>query len=131
MAALRTVLLVVDDDVDLANACARILKRAGFECLTAYDSPEALALFDSHRPALVLSDINLPTDDGFEITRRVRERAPTTPVILMTTHHSANAPQEAVHAGAAGYLRKPFANAELVAMVKSLLDGESDQKKEV
>ena len=123
--------MVVDDDVDLAAACARVLKRVGFECLTAYDSPEALTLFDSHRPALVLSDINLPTSDGFEIARQVRRKSPETPVILMTTYHSANAAEEASRAGAGGYLRKPFANAEMVAMVKSLLGGKRDQRKEV
>jgi DNA-binding response OmpR family regulator len=122
MTALRTVLLVVDDDVDLANACARVLKRAGFECLTTYDSPEALALFDSHRPALVLADINLPTGDGFDVARHVRERSPETPVVLMTTYHGANAPELALRAGAASYLRKPFSNAELIATVKSLLN---------
>jgi DNA-binding response OmpR family regulator len=78
-------------------------------------------LFDSRQPALVLSDINLPTSDGFEIACYVRRKSPGTPVILMTTHHNSNVPGQATRAGAAGYLRKPFSNAELTSTIKALL----------
>ena len=115
--------LIVDDETQVADTCARVLKRSGFDCLVAYDSPAALALFDSQQPALVLSDINLPTGDGFEIARYVRQKSPGTPVILMTTHHNSNVPVQATRAGAARYLRKPFSNAELTSTVRSLLDG--------
>lgn len=117
--------LIVDDETEVADTCARVLKRSGFECLVAYDSPEALALFDSRQPALVLSDINLPTGDGFEIARYVSGKSPGTPVILMTTHHNSNGRGQAARAGAAHYLRKPFSNAELISTVRSLLDGTS------
>ena len=114
--------LIVDDETDVADTCARVLKRSGFDCLVAYDSPEALALFDSRQPALVLSDINLPNGDGFEIARYVRGKSPGTPVILMTTHHNSNVRGHAARAGATHYLRKPFSNAELTSTIRSLLD---------
>lgn len=117
--------LIVDDETEVADTCARVLKRAGFDCLVAYDSSAALALFDSRQPALVLSDINLPTADGFEIARHVRRKSPGTPVILMTTHHNSSVPGHATRAGATRYLRKPFSNAELTSTVRSLLDGRS------
>ena len=113
--------LIVDDEKDLADTCARLLRRAGFECLVAYGFEEALSLFDSNRPALVLSDLTLPTGNGFEVARHVRKSAPDTRIVLMTAYHSANAEQEAVLAGADGYLRKPFQNAELIATIKSLI----------
>jgi DNA-binding response OmpR family regulator len=114
--------LIVDDDAEVAATCARVLTRAGFDCLVAYDSPAALALFDSRYPALVLSDINLPTGDGFEIMRYVHRKSPATPVILMTTHHNPSLPRQAARAGAASYLRKPFSNAELISNINSLLN---------
>jgi DNA-binding response OmpR family regulator len=120
-AAVPYTVLIVDDEAEVADTCARVLTRAGFDCLVAYDSPAALALIDSRQPALVLSDINLPTSNGFEIARYVRRKAPGTPVILMTTHHNSNVPRQAAHAGAAHYLRKPFSNAELLSTIKSLL----------
>ncbi len=119
-------ILIVDDETEVADTCARVLKRAGFDCLVAYDSPVAVSLFDARQPALVLSDINLPTSDGFEIARYVRHKSPGTPVILMTTHHNASAPMQATRAGAARYLRKPFSNAELTSTIKSLLDPNPD-----
>lgn len=113
--------LIVDDEADVADTCARVLKRAGFDCLVAYDSLGALSLFDSRQPALVLSDINLPAADGYEIARYVHKMSPDTPVILMTTHHNMNVPKEAARAGASHYLRKPFSNSELVTTIRSLL----------
>jgi DNA-binding response OmpR family regulator len=121
-AAVPYTVLIVDDEAEVADTCARVLTRAGFDCLVAYDSPAALALFDSLQPALVLSDINLPTSDGFEIARYVRRKSPSTPVTLMTTHHNSNVPGQAVRAGASHYLRKPFSNAELISTIKSLLN---------
>jgi DNA-binding response OmpR family regulator len=118
--------LIVDDEAEVADTCARVLTRAGFDCVVAYDTPAALALIDSRQPALVLSDINLPTSNGFEIARYVGRKAPGTPVILMTTHHNSNVPAQAARVGAAHYLPKPFSNAELVSTIKSLLNVESD-----
>jgi len=115
--------LIVDDETEVADTCARVLRRSGFDCLVAYDSPSAVALFDSRQPALVLSDINLRTGDGFEIARYVSRKSPGTPVILMTTHHHTKVSGQAARAGAARYLRKPFSNAELISTVRSLLDG--------
>ena len=113
--------LIIDDEPDLADTCARVLRAAGYECVIAEDSAPGLALFDSRRPALVLSDINLPTADGFEVARYVQRREPGVPVILMTAHHHSQVAALAESAGAARYLRKPFSNAELAAAVKTLI----------
>ncbi len=117
--------LIVDDEADLADTYARLLKAAGFECLVAYGIHDALSLFDSKHPALVVSDVTLPVGDGFEIARYVREKSPSTPVILMTAYHSLNAETQAQRAGADRYLRKPFPNAQLVSTVKSLMASQS------
>ncbi|HUA36201.1 MAG TPA: response regulator [Candidatus Binataceae bacterium] len=114
-------ILIVDDEVEVADSCARVLKRAGFNCILAHNGPAGIAAFDSARPALVLSDINLGVGDGFEIARHVRDTSPATPVILMTTHHSEAVSQQANRDGASRYLRKPFSNFDLVSMIKSLL----------
>ncbi len=120
------VLLIVDDEADLADTCARVLKKAGFDCIAAYDAAAALELFDATRPALVLSDINLPDGDGYQIARHVRDRSPLTPVILMTAHHNSQVADRAARAGAAYYLGKPFSNVALTAAVKSLLESTQD-----
>lgn len=113
-------ILIVEDEIDLAHTYARVLKQAGFDCLVAYDSGTAFSLFDSWQPALVLSDIALPTADGFEIARYVRQKSPGTPVILMTANHTPEMAENARQAGAALYLRKPFSNSELLSSITSL-----------
>lgn len=113
--------LIVDDEADLADTCARLLKGAGFNCVVAYRQEEALSLFESSRPNVVVSDITLPTGDGYEIARYVKAKSPGTPVILMTAYHSRSASDQAREAGAAGYLRKPFPNAELISTVQSVV----------
>ena len=118
-------ILVVDDEADLANTCARFLKGAGFECVVAYTIEDALTKFDATRPSLVLSDITLPNGDGFEIARYVRAKSPSTPVILMTGYLSANSAEQARRSGASDYLGKPFSNSQLLAVVRSLLDQKS------
>lgn len=117
-------ILIVDDESDFADTCARLLRGFGFTCLVAYDSAKALALFDLHQPSLVLSDITLPSSDGLEIADYVRQAAPEIPVILMTAYHTPDVARDAYAAGAAAYIRKPFPNAELVSTVKSLLGGD-------
>jgi CheY-like chemotaxis protein len=116
-------IIVVDDEMEMADTCARVLRCCGCKCLVAYDGATALALIDSERPALVVSDICLHTSDGFEIARYVRQKSPEIPVVLMTAYHTPDIARDAQAAGAAAYLRKPFPNADLIATVKSLLDG--------
>ncbi len=114
-------ILIVDDEADLADTCARLLRSVGYSCVVAYDIASAMALFDSDHPSLVLSDITLPVSDGFEIARYVRRKSPNTPVVLMTAYHTPQTASDAQAAGAAAYLSKPFANKELIATIKSLI----------
>lgn len=119
-------ILVVDDEADLADTCARLLRSMGYSCVVAYDVASAMGLFDSDHPSLIISDINLPVSDGFEMARYVRTRSPNTPVILMTAYHTPQSASDAQAAGASAYIRKPFTNKELVAMVQSLLGDKHD-----
>jgi CheY-like chemotaxis protein len=106
---LSQTVLIGDDEPEVAHTCARVLKKAGFECLIAHDSPDALALLDSGQPSLVLCDINLPTRDGFDVARQAHEKAPETPIILMTGNQGIDLPTKAAEVGAhpprsSGYL---------------------------
>ena len=120
-------ILIVDDDVEVAETCARVLKASGFSCAVVFDLASALSLFDMLRPALVLSDINLPLGDGYEIVRHVQKTSPGTPVIVMTGAGGPHARDRAMQAGAGAYLRKPFSNSELISNVRELIyrDGKS------
>ena len=110
--------LVVDDEPDMVENCARILKRAGHQCLTATDPQRALALVDSERPDLLLTDLKMPGMDGMEVLRRAHEVDPALPVILITAFASIESAVAAIKQGAFDYLPKNFSVDQLRVAVE-------------
>jgi CheY-like chemotaxis protein len=113
--------LVIDDEVELAETYARLLEHLGYSCEKAYDRPQAIELIDAAKPALVLTDLRLPGGDGFEIVKYVRQKWPDTPIIVMTAYGSDEAAETARDAGVFAYLRKPFSNMELAQTIHRAL----------
>jgi DNA-binding NtrC family response regulator len=116
MTALRV--LVVDDEPDMVENCARILKRSGYQCLTATDPHRALALVEAERPDLLLTDLKMPGMDGMELLRRARESDPALPVILITAFASIESAVTAIKDGAFDYLPKNFSVDQLRVAVE-------------
>ncbi|MGH7306017.1 MAG: sigma-54-dependent transcriptional regulator [Candidatus Rokuibacteriota bacterium] len=110
--------LVVDDEPDMVENCARILKRAGYECLTATDSHRALALVESERPDLLLTDLKMPGMDGMELLRRAREVDPALPVVVITAFATIESAVAAIKDGAVDYLPKNFSIDQLRVTVE-------------
>jgi DNA-binding NtrC family response regulator len=110
--------LVLDDEPDMVENCARILKRAGYQCLTATDPHRALALVDAERPDLLLTDLKMPGMDGMEVLRRAREMDPALPVILITAFASIESAVAAIKDGAFDYLPKNFSVDQLRVAVE-------------
>lgn len=106
-------ILLVDDEPELVATCARFLERLGHSCLSAYDGARAIELAAQQSPDLVVTDLQLPEHDGLEVTRRVREALPRTPVILITAYNRPTTAEAAFGAGASAYLPKPFSLADL------------------
>ncbi len=101
-------ILVVDDEPDMVENYARILKHAGYECLTTTDPVRALAIVESDRPDLVLTDLKMPGIDGIALLRRAHELDAALPVILVTAFATVESAVEAVKEGAFDYLPKNF-----------------------
>jgi DNA-binding response OmpR family regulator len=115
--------LVADDDPDLLEMVAFLLRRSDYRVVTAEDGAQALELALDRRPNLAVLDVKMPKLDGVEVLRKIRENASTSsiPAILV----SAGVEQEKIDAGlAAGaneYVKKPFSPRELMAVVEDLL----------
>src|SRR5437868_8848102 len=75
--------LVVDDDRDAADALALLLGLWGYQTLTAYDGPSALALYREHRPQVVLLNTAMPGMDGCEVARRLRRDHPSDGALIV------------------------------------------------
>jgi DNA-binding response OmpR family regulator len=116
--------LVVEDEIDLADAVARGLRREGYAVDVSYDGDDALDKLSINEYDVICLDLNLPGTDGIEVTRRLREerQGPTAPRVLMLT--ARDQPKDRViglDEGADDYLIKPFDFDELKARVRALL----------
>jgi len=102
-------ILVVDDDQSSRELLARILTSAGHRVTVLSDGREAVATLDAGDPPdLVVSDIRMAEMDGLQVIDAFRERAPETPVILVTAFGNIDGALEAIRRGAADYLSKPY-----------------------
>jgi two-component system, NarL family, invasion response regulator UvrY len=100
--------LIVDDQAPFRRAAKMVLAATpGFEVIGEAESgEEAVELFETLRPGLVLMDINLPGINGIEATRRITEAHPDATVLLLSTYQAADLPSGADSCGAAGYVNK-------------------------
>jgi len=116
-------LVVVDDDRDIARFVEVNLRLEGYDVILAHDGEEGLELIERHQPALAIVDLMMPKIDGFELTRRVRANPLTAPmpIILLTARGFTADKVVGLTAGADDYLVKPFDTMELVARVRSTL----------
>ncbi len=113
-----TTVLIVDDDVPLRKAVARIARGNGFETIQAGNGHEALAVLAESEIDVIVSDIEMPGMDGVELLRNIAQEAVDVPVILMTGNPTVETAIEAVGRGAFEYVTKPFEPARLRELIK-------------
>jgi two-component system OmpR family response regulator len=115
-------LLVVEDDGEMRNLVARLLREAGFRVSTARDGREMWEVVESPAgsPDLILLDVMLPGASGLDLLRKLREGS-RTPVLMLTARGEEMDRVLGLELGADDYVAKPFAPRELVARVRALL----------
>lgn len=114
-------ILIVEDEVDLANLIEITLKNAGFSVSKANDGKEGLNLALSSQFDLIMLDIMLPNVDGLEICRQIRLTDPSTPIMMLTARDTETDRIMGLNMGADDYLTKPFSIRELEARIKAML----------
>ena len=113
-------ILLVDDEDAVQKLLAYPLEREGYRVVPARDGQEALDLFASENPDLVVLDITLPRLDGLEVCKRIREYS-ATPIIILSVKGSEADIVSVLDLGADDYLVKPFRLAELIARIRAVL----------
>ena len=116
------VILIIEDDGQVRDIVARYLEREDFRTVSAATGRGGLQAAESHHPALVLLDVNLPDIDGWSVLRRLRGDGSYQPAVIMLTARS-DEPDRllGLDLGADDYIVKPFSPREVVARVKAVL----------
>jgi DNA-binding response OmpR family regulator len=116
-------ILVVEDDERVATVVADVLREAGYAVDVEQDAASALVAFEIEPEDMAILDIRLPglAEGGIELCRRIRERSPDRPILMLTAIGARATIVQALDAGADDYLVKPFHVEELLARVRALL----------
>ncbi len=118
----KTSILVVDDEKDICKALNIILTKEGYSVKEAYNGEEAIELIRGESFDLVMTDIKMEKVDGFEVLKESQRISPDTSVIMMTAFASVGSAVDAMKAGAADYITKPFINDEIRLTVRKVLE---------
>lgn len=121
MSGPATRILVVEDDRGIATMLKRGLRLAGHHVTVADRAASARATWEAGRFDLVLLDVMLPDGDGIDLLAERRAAGDDVPAVLLTAREEAELHERAGRAGATDYLPKPFAYADLLALVRRLV----------
>ena len=112
--------LVVDDSITVRRVTQRLLQREGYRVALAADGLQALERLQEERPTVVLSDIEMPRMDGFDLARNIRgdEALRDLPIIMITSRIAEKHREHAMELGVNHYLGKPYSDEELLSLVQ-------------
>lgn len=126
-APLIPLILVVDDSITVRRVTQRLLQREGYRVAMAADGLQALERLQEERPAVVLSDIEMPRMDGFDLARNIRgdARLSDLPIVMITSRIAEKHREHAKELGVDHYLGKPYSEEELMSLVRHYCSAEA------
>lgn len=124
-------ILIVEDEITLANTLKSLLEKKGFEVEVCYDGENGtdyalLGIYD-----LLILDVMMPKMDGYQVARQVRAKRCSTPILMLTAKSELEDRIAGLNAGADYYLTKPFDTRELLACINALLRRQGNQVDEL
>lgn len=124
-------ILIVEDEITLANTLKSLLEKKGFEVEVCYDGESGtdyalLGIYD-----LLILDVMMPKMDGYQVARQVRAKRCSTPILMLTAKSELEDRIAGLNAGADYYLTKPFDTRELLACINALLRRQGNQVDEL
>ena len=115
-----TQILIIDDEKPTLQMLTLYLQVCGHEVLTADNESTGMAIFDAHRPPIVLTDIKMPGRDGFAVLRQIKSMAPNTKVIVITGHGDRDLARQAFDLDACAFFNKPLDTEALENEIKRI-----------
>jgi two-component system, OmpR family, copper resistance phosphate regulon response regulator CusR len=114
-------ILLVEDEKKIADSLKKGLSEQNYDVMVAYDGNEGRKLFESRLFDLIILDINLPGLSGYALCKKIRNRNPTIPIVMLTALNAIDDKIEGFDAGADDYVVKPFDFKELLVRIRALL----------
>ncbi len=118
----KSTILVCDDNDDILEVVSMIVKRAGYNVVTASGYKALLPLLDSAHPNLLICDIRMPERDGFWIAEHLQMQETRVPIIFMTAYDSNLYRTYAPFVGSVGFVTKPIDSQELIRTIQKALN---------
>ena len=115
-----TKVLIVEDEISFSDALAYLLKKESFDVEVAVNGKEAIDLFNSFKPDLILLDLMIPEVSGTEVCRVIRSTSQV-PIIMLTAKDSEIDKVVGLELGADDYVTKPYSSRELLARIKAVM----------
>lgn len=118
------IILIADDNVGTRLSVSDYLEISGYSVVAAEDGKQALSMIETHHPHILITDINMPRMDGYELVKQVRQKPPfrLLPVVFLTERTSTEERIRGYQTGCDLYLPKPFEMQELGAVIRNLLE---------
>ena len=124
-------ILIIEDEVTLANTLKTLLERKGFDVEAAYDGENGRQYAELGVYDLLILDVMMPKINGYEVAREVRAKHCNTPILMLTAKSGLEDRIEGLNAGADYYLTKPFDSRELLACINAILRRQGGQVEEM
>ena len=126
----KTKVLVVDDSLTVRRITQRLLEREGYRVAVAKDGFDGLDKLGAERPAVLLTDIEMPRMDGFDLVRNMRAdaRLADLPVIMITSRIAQKHRDHAAQLGVEHYLGKPYSEEKLLALITQCMSPQTEAK---
>lgn len=118
---MKNKVLVVDDEQSIVTLLQYNLEQAGFEVVTAMDGADGKRLVESESPDIIILDLMLPTIDGMDVCKQLRQQNIMTPILMLTAKDDELDKIIGLELGADDYMVKPFSPREVIARVKAIL----------
>ena len=118
---MKAKLLLLEDDITLNETIVEYFEELGFDVVSVYDGDDAYEkIYENHFDVLIL-DVNVPSMNGFELLKRIRDQEIDTPAIFITSLNAMHSLEQGYSSGCDDYIRKPFALKELYLRVQSIV----------
>lgn len=127
----KTTILLAEDEIALGRIVKESLETRDFRVLWAKDGEEALRVFQSKQPELLVLDVMMPKKDGFILAKEIRQINQNIPIIFLTAKSQTKDVVEGFGSGGNDYLKKPFSMEELIVRMNNLLGQDKNFRKKL